>query len=221
MRCSTGKPPYSIWSYSKPTLARRHLVPRRRQVCNGSTHSKIGNPAACPMASIFEFALTTAVVEQIDGFLVGHVGCLSENDCMANKGWPRDRSTGPGGGLSTGPGGGLSTGPGGGMSTGPGGGLSTGPGGGMSTGPGGGLSTGPGGGMSTGPGGGLSPGPRGGLSSGTGGGLSSGPGGGLSTGGETHYYRNIPPIHVFVPYLRKNGYGWAADMLARAHHLRG
>src|SRR5688572_6908046 len=61
---------------------------------------------------------------------------------MRTKTWPRDRSTGPGGGLSTGPGGGLSTGPGGGASTGPGGGLSTGPGGGLSTGPGGGLSTG-------------------------------------------------------------------------------
>lgn len=28
-----------------------------------------------------------------------------------HKGWPRNNSTGPGGGLSTGPGGGLSTGP--------------------------------------------------------------------------------------------------------------
>ncbi|AWZ26775.1 hypothetical protein CEJ39_01875 [Rhodococcus pyridinivorans] len=59
-----------------------------------------------------------------------------------NNGWPRDRSTSPGGGLSTSPGGGRSTGPGGGLSTGPGGGLSTGPGGGLSTGPGGGLYTG-------------------------------------------------------------------------------
>jgi hypothetical protein len=41
--------------------------------------------------------------------------------------WPRDRYTGPGGGLSTGPQGGLSTGPGGGLYTGPGGGLFTGP----------------------------------------------------------------------------------------------
>lgn len=60
-----------------------------------------------------------------------------------NKGWPRNSSTGPLGGLSIGPGGGSSTGPGGGASTGPGGGMSTGPGGGLSTGPGGGLSTGP------------------------------------------------------------------------------
>ena len=30
-----------------------------------------------------------------------------------SHGWPRNSSTGPGGGLSTGPGGGLSTGPGG------------------------------------------------------------------------------------------------------------
>ena len=44
-----------------------------------------------------------------------------------SKGWPRNQSTGPDGGLSTGPGGGMSTGPGGGMSTGPGGGMSTGP----------------------------------------------------------------------------------------------
>ena len=45
---------------------------------------------------------------------------------MTNK-WPRDRYTGPGGGLYTGPGGGLYTGPGGGLYTGPGGGLYTGP----------------------------------------------------------------------------------------------
>lgn len=70
----------------------------------------------------------------------------------ANKGWPRNSSTGTGGGLSTGKGGGLWTGPGGGASTGPNGGMSMGPGGGLSTGPGGGLSTGPGGGLSTGPG---------------------------------------------------------------------
>ena len=69
---------------------------------------------------------------------------------MANIKWPRDRYTGPGGGLYTGPGGGLYTGPGGGAYTGPGGGLYTGPGGGLYTGPGGGLYTGPGGGLYTG-----------------------------------------------------------------------
>lgn len=42
--------------------------------------------------------------------------------------WPRNRYTGPGGGLYTGPGGGLYTGPGGGLYTGPGGGRYTGPG---------------------------------------------------------------------------------------------
>ena len=52
-----------------------------------------------------------------------------------NKGWPRNQSVGPGGGLSVGPGGGMSVGPGGGASVGPGGGLSVGPGGGMSVGP--------------------------------------------------------------------------------------
>lgn len=35
--------------------------------------------------------------------------------------WPRNRYTGPGGGLYTGPDGGLYTGPGGGLYTGPGG----------------------------------------------------------------------------------------------------
>src|SRR3954469_13838559 len=58
------------------------------------------------------------------------------------SGWPRNRYTGPGGGLYTGPGGGLYTGPGGGAYTGPGGGLYTGPGGGAYTGPGGGMYTG-------------------------------------------------------------------------------
>ena len=48
--------------------------------------------------------------------------------------WPRDKYTGPGGGLYTGPGGGMYTGPGGGAYTGPGGGLYTGPGGGLYTG---------------------------------------------------------------------------------------
>ena len=46
---------------------------------------------------------------------------------MSDTGWPRDRYTGPGGGLYTGPGGGAYTGPGGGLYTGPGGGLYTGP----------------------------------------------------------------------------------------------
>lgn len=61
---------------------------------------------------------------------------------MENIKWPRDRYTGPGGGLYTGPGGGAYTGPGGGLYTGPGGGLYTGPGGGLYTGPGGVLYTG-------------------------------------------------------------------------------
>lgn len=187
-RDAAGESPYSICSNSKPALARRCLDIGGDSVQRKHAHAGSANPVRVRWGSNFEFALTTAVDERVEGFLVRHVGCVGENSCMAKKGWPRDRSTGPGGGLSTGPGGGLSTGPGGGMSTGPGGGLST--------------------------------GPRGGLSSGPGGGLSSGPGGGLSTGGGTHYHSNIPPIHVFVPYLRKNGYGWAADMLATAHNLK-
>ena len=95
--------------------------------------------------------------------------------------WPRDRYTGPGGGLYTGPGGGMYTGPGGGAYTGPGGGLYTGPGGGMYTGPGGGLYTGPGGGLYTGPGGGLYTGP------------SSNP-----------YMSNQPPRDELLKYLRQN-----------------
>lgn len=51
------------------------------------------------------------------------VGGLGENGFMMNKGWPHDRSTCPGGGMSTGPGGCLSVGPGGVRSTGLGGGF--------------------------------------------------------------------------------------------------
>jgi hypothetical protein len=39
------------------------------------------------------------VEKQMDGFLTGHVGGLGQNGHMAGKGWPRDRSTGPGGGA--------------------------------------------------------------------------------------------------------------------------
>ena len=39
------------------------------------------------------------VEKQMDGFLTGHVGGLGQNGHMASKGWPRDRSTGPGGGA--------------------------------------------------------------------------------------------------------------------------
>ena len=137
----------------------------------------------------------------------------------ANKGWPRNSSTGTGGGLSTGKGGGLWTGPGGGASTGPNGGMSMGPGGGLSTGPGGGLSTGPGGGLSTGPRGGLSTGPGGGLSTGPGGGLSTGSGGGLSTG-STPYYSNIPPRPVYLKYLKQRGYDSAYKILSKAWQMQ-
>jgi ABC transporter len=129
--------------------------------------------------------------------------------------WPRDRRTGPGGGLSTGPDGGMSTGPGGGASTGPGGGLSTGPGGGLSTGPGGGLSTGPGGRLSTGPGGGLSTGPGGGLSTGPGGGFATEPDGEPSS--EQGYYRsNIPPLPQFIAELERRGLLREANLIKNA-----
>ncbi len=126
-------------------------------------------------------------------------GTIGGNYCLA---WPRDKSSGPHGGLSTGPGGGLSTSPGVGTSSGHGGGRSVGPGGGLSTGPGGGLSTGAGGGLSTGPGGGLS----------------TGPGGGLSTSGPRHYTSNVPPWPRFVLELERRGMKSQADII-RKHHL--
>ncbi|WP_454561748.1 hypothetical protein [Mycobacterium haemophilum] len=43
---------------------------------------------------------------------------------------------------------------------------------------------------------------------------------GATVSAGTHYRSNIPPIHVFMPYLRKNGYGWPPDMLASAHNLK-
>jgi hypothetical protein len=120
--------------------------------------------------------------------------------------WPRDRYTGPGGGLYTGPGGGMYTGPGGGAYTGPGGGRYSGPGGGLYTGPGGGLYTGPGGGLYTGPGGGLYTGPGGGLYTGPGGGLYTGPGGGLYTGPSGHPYQsNWPPREDLLAHLKRKG----------------
>ena len=72
---------------------------------------------------------------------------------------------------------------------------------------------------STAIGGGLSTAIGGGLSTAIGGGMSTAIGGGLSTAAGSHYKSNIPPIHIFIPYLRRYGYGWAADMLARAHNL--
>ncbi len=179
----------------------------------------IGDPFAEKPARAYMLRLLTGPTAAEETRSSDILSAVSSRVSSMTNSWPRDRSTGPGGGLSTGPGGGLSTGPEGGASTGPGGGMSTGPGGGISTGPGGGLSTGPGGGISTGPGGGLSTGPRGGLSTGPGGGLSTGPGGGLSTGPGPHYRSNIPPIHVFIPILRQRSYGWAADAQARRHGL--
>jgi hypothetical protein len=137
-----------------------------------------------------------------------------ERPLITKNTWPRDRYTGPGGGLYTGPGGGMYTGPGGGAYTGPGGGLYTGPGGGMYTGPDGGLYTGAGGGLYTGPGGGMSAGPGGGLYAGPGGGLYSGPGGGLYTGPCADPYRsNLPPREFLLEYLEANGFQEFLELL--------
>jgi len=57
------------------------------------------------------------------------------------------------------------------------------------------------------------------MSTGPGVGLSTGPGGGLSTGPGAGYRSNTPPMHEFIPILRRNEYTAAADLLARAHQL--
>lgn len=130
--------------------------------------------------------------------------------------WPRNQSTGKGGGLSTLPGGGLYTGSNGGASTSRGGGLSSLEGGGLSTAEGGGLSTGRGGGLSTLPGGGLSELEGGGLSTQLGGGLSTLEGGGMSASAIDPYTSNIPPWTVFIEELEKRGmYRYVA--LIKAH----
>ena len=130
--------------------------------------------------------------------------CVWLRCSMTRNTWPRDRYTGPGGGLSTAPGGGLSTAPGDGASTASGGGLSAAYGGGLSTAFGGGLSEAVGGGLSTADGGGLS----------------SAPGGGLCTGPCANPYRsNTPPMDVFIPELRRRGLHRIADRLAKAHQL--
>ena len=135
-------------------------------------------------------------------------------------GWPRDRYSGPGGGLYTGPGGGLYTGPGGGAYTGPGGGAYTGPGGGAYTGPGGGLYTGPGGGCYTGPGGGLYTGPGGGLYTGPGGGLYTGPGGGAYAGPQDPHPRRLwPPVAILLAYLDELGHKKEAALIRRVYAL--
>jgi hypothetical protein len=74
--------------------------------------------------------------------------------------------------------------------------------------------------MYTGPGGGLYTGPGGGLYTGPGGGLFVGPGGGLHIGNDDAPYRtNQPPMHAFIPHLRRSGLDGIADTLARAHQL--
>jgi hypothetical protein len=183
------------WSYTRLAgRSRRRLRHSGRRCCYPPRRAETGSPATAR--------------------------CVWLLCSMTRNTWPRDRYTGPGGGLSTAPGGGLSTAPGDGASTASGGGLSAAYGGGLSTAYGGGLSAAYGGGLSTAYGGGLSEAIGGGLSTAVGGGLSSAPGGGLYTGPCANPYRsNTPPMHVFIPELRSRGLHRIADRLAKAHQL--
>ena len=191
-----------------------------------------GEPRDCRERGLCGWIGCGALNEYFGNQVLLFLGCINERNQkrplsppqLKKKGkncmWPRDRYTGPGGGLYTGPGGGLYTGPDGGMYTGPGGGLYTGPSGGMYTGPGGGLYTGPGGGLYTGPGGGLYTGPGGGLYTGPGGGLYTGPGGGLYTGPcDEPYQSNWPPPRYLIEYLMKHGMKSTADYMVQQGFL--
>jgi hypothetical protein len=47
----TGKPPYSIWSYSKPSLVRRRPAVGNDSVRWEHAQVRSADPAACPMGS--------------------------------------------------------------------------------------------------------------------------------------------------------------------------
>jgi hypothetical protein len=48
---NTGKPPYSIWSYSKPSLVRRRPAVGNDSVRWEHAQVRSADPAACPMGS--------------------------------------------------------------------------------------------------------------------------------------------------------------------------
>lgn len=80
--------------------------------------------------------------------------------------------------------------------------------------------TGPGGGLYRGAGGGMDPFNGGGMDPYNGGGLDTSPGGGLYAGPCANPYRSCtPPMHIYIPELRKHGFHAEADLLAKAHGL--
>jgi hypothetical protein len=152
--------------------------------------------------------------------IISRTSEISERNIMAKK-WPRDRYSGPGGGLYAGTGGGFDQFNGGGADRFNGGGLDRFNGGGLDQFNGGGLDQFNGGGLDRFNGGGLDRFNGGGLDRFNRGGLDPSPGGGLYAGPCSNPYKaSTPPTEIFVQELRSRGYTAEADEIAEAHGLK-